>query len=135
MASGHRLELRYARLPFIDVSSYLRRRWKSLARLPRVDPVSVEPLSATLPESLAGVAQTAEHLHGKEGVRGSIPLSGSTQSRSPAALFTFRIDSVDRAFKGSRQQRGNMIEEGEHRSYVMSGTLHLIPFFLLAYNH
>src|SRR2546425_243456 len=48
MASGHRLELRYARLPFIDVSSYLRRRWKSLARLPRLDPLlppRVQPLA------------------------------------------------------------------------------------------
>ena len=30
-------------------------------------------------KELAGVAQSAEHLHGKEGVRGSSPLSGSNR--------------------------------------------------------
>jgi hypothetical protein len=34
------------------------------------------------PLHIAGVAQSAEHLHGKEGVRGSIPLSGSTSRRT-----------------------------------------------------
>jgi hypothetical protein len=34
------------------------------------------------PLQIAGVAQSAEHLHGKEGVRGSIPLSGSTSRRT-----------------------------------------------------
>jgi hypothetical protein len=43
------------------------RRWSS-----RV----VNPGWARLPNG-AGVAQTAEHLHGKEGVRGSIPRSSS----------------------------------------------------------
>jgi hypothetical protein len=37
------------------------------------------------PKEYAGVAQSAEHLHGKEGVRGSSPLSGSEKPQVKVA--------------------------------------------------
>ena len=64
-------------LPLVDAFSYFRRRWNSLATLAGAGISQWGELSATLSESLAGVAQSAERLHGKEEVRGSIPLSGS----------------------------------------------------------
>ena len=44
-------------------------------------------LSATFSVGLAGVAQSAECLHGKEEVRGSIPLSGSTHKALRSAQW------------------------------------------------
>src|SRR5207344_2442864 len=45
-----------------------------------LDGLSVSwPAPNNRPKGQAGVAQSAEHLHGKEGVRGSSPLSGSNR--------------------------------------------------------
>src|SRR5881296_933762 len=47
----------------------------AVLRIPAMVPRSLR--NGLLSSAHAGVAQSAEHLHGKEGVRGSIPLSGS----------------------------------------------------------
>jgi hypothetical protein len=58
--------------------------------------------SATFSDSLAGVAQSAERLHGKEEVRGSIPRSSSRTMLQVRSTFLASSDSGERDESGRK---------------------------------